>query len=280
MNHRRILLAAGGIVAAVALTLAFTLLLIPSREIEGVVTRLLARDGYTFRAARFGKAFPLGVSARGVTVAGARGELLRLDRATVRLSLLPLLAGRVRVSFAGEIGPGRIGGEASLRGSGPTRATITGVRLEDIPFFRSVTGADAKGLLTAALSLRGSGPAAAGELKLEVAGADLRGMKIGETPLPDAPYDTIRGMLRLGGRRATIDSFTLQGRELYVRLKGEFPLTDPVGTAPLNLTLELMPKPELLDRQKLVFALLTRYLVTPGHYQLPIRGTLAKPLLQ
>ncbi|WP_277059036.1 type II secretion system protein GspN, partial [Trichlorobacter lovleyi] len=101
-----------------------------------------------------------------------------------------------------------------------------------------------------------------------------------ETPLPDAPYDTIRGMIRLAGRQATIDSFTLQGRELYVRLKGEFPLTDPAGAAPLNLTLELMPKPELLDRQKLVFALLTKYLVTPGQYRLPIRGTLAKPLLQ
>ena len=29
---------------------------------------------------------------------------------------------------------------------------------------------------------------------------------------------------------------------MYVRLKGDFPLTAPPG-APLNLTLEMMPKP-------------------------------------
>ncbi|AJE02116.1 type II secretion system protein GspN [Geobacter pickeringii] len=279
MTPRRVLLTAGGVVAATALTLFFTYLLIPSRELEGVVTRLLAREGYTFRAARFGKAFPFGVSAGGVTIAGARGDLLRLDRATARLSLLSLLAGRVTVPFAAEIGAGRIRGEVSPR-SGASRVTITGVRLQDVPFFRSVADADAKGLLTAEITVRGSGPAAAGSLKLEVKGADLRGVKIGETPLPDAGYDTVRGMIRLGGGRAAIDSFTLQGSELYVRLKGEFPLTTPVGAAPLNLTLELMPKPGLLDRQKLVFALLTKYLVTPGHYQMPIRGVLAKPLLQ
>lgn len=270
----------GAAVAGILLILCFTLLLVPSPEIEGAVTRLFAREGYAFRAARFGKAFPLGITVRGASVAGARGELLRFDRARARIALFPLLTGRVAVIFDAAAGSGRITGEYDLREGTGGHIEARGMRLEDIPFFRSVAGAEAKGLLSLDLALKGSGPATTGELKLEVKGADLRGVKIGETPLPDAGYDTVRGLVRLGGRRAAIESFTLQGAELYIRLKGDFPLTSPVGSAPLNLTLELMPKPEFLNRQQLVFALLTKYLVTPGHYQLPIRGTLAKPLLQ
>jgi hypothetical protein len=41
-----------------------------------------------------------------------------------------------------------------------------------------------------------------------------------------------------------------------------------------------MPKPEFLEGQKFVFLLLTKYLTTPGHYQIPVRGTLAKPVIQ
>jgi hypothetical protein len=41
-----------------------------------------------------------------------------------------------------------------------------------------------------------------------------------------------------------------------------------------------MPKPGFLESQKFVFLLLTKYLTTPGHYQIPVRGTLAKPVIQ
>jgi hypothetical protein len=49
------------------------------------------------------------------------------------------------------------------------------------------------------------------------------------------------------------------------------------ATAPLNLVLEIMPKPEFLESQKLVFMLLARFMVSPGVYLVPIRGTLLKP---
>lgn len=269
-----------GIVAGLLITIAFTVLLVPSREVEGVVERLLAREGYTFHAARFGKAFPLGISAQGVTIGINQGPVLRFDRVTARLALLPLLTGKAVVNGNAAIGPGRISGSYLLRRGGNGTVEAQGVRLEDIPYFKTVAGAEVKGLLTVDASFAGTGPRTAGELRLEVKGADVRGVAIGGTPLPDATYDTVRGMVRMGSGRATLDSFTLQGADLYIRLKGDIPLATPPGASPLNLTLELMPQPPFLDRQKLVFALLAKYLVTPGHYQLPVRGSLAKPLLQ
>jgi len=35
-----------------------------------------------------------------------------------------------------------------------------------------------------------------------------------------------------------------------------------------------------MEKQKFVFLLLSKYLTSPGAYQIPIRGTLAKPAIQ
>jgi hypothetical protein len=45
------------------------------------------------------------------------------------------------------------------------------------------------------------------------------------------------------------------------------------------MILEIMPKPEFLEKQKLVFMLLARFMTSPGVYTVPIRGTLLKPVI-
>ena len=85
--------------------------------------------------------------------------------------------------------------------------------------------------------------------------------------------------VRAGGGKLNLESFTLEGDGLYVRLKGDLPLAATIAAAPLNLTLELMPTAEFLDRQKYVFLLLVKYQKSPGHYEVPIRGTLGKPAI-
>ncbi|MCM2357238.1 MAG: type II secretion system protein GspN [Geobacteraceae bacterium] len=279
MKLRRPLYIGAAAVGALFLIVSLTLFFIPDRELQALATRALQREGYTLRAARFGKAFPLGVRAAGLELADERGPLLKADKATVSLALLPLLTGKITVTGAAAIGAGHVTGEYSLR-DGAARIEMGGIRLEDLPFIETATGARAKGVAALQGSLKGKGKGVGGELKLEIRGANVAGVKIGEIPLPDADYTRVQGVVRAGGGMVTLGSFTLEGEGLYVRLKGDLPLATPPGDAPLNLTLELMPKPEFQERQKFVFILLTKYLTTPGHYQIPIRGTLAKPVVQ
>ena len=269
-----------GIPAALILLAIFVIAFIPDRELQGVAVRALAQSGYTMRAAHFGVALPLGVKARNLEIADERGVLLKVDEAAVRLRLLPLLTGKVSFGYRARIGKGDIRGDFSLlRGAG-MEVAVSHLRLEDIPFFPTATGAQLKGDLQAQGSIRGRGTAARGEVRLEMKGVELAGVKIGEMPLPDASYDTVRGALKIAGGKVVLESATLQGEGLFVRLKGDFPVLTPPGAAPLNLTLELMPKPDFLEKQKFVFLLLTKYLDSPGHYQIPIRGVLAKPAVQ
>jgi type II secretion system protein N len=280
MNLRRIPLIAGALLAFSLLFFLLSVILVPSSELQALAGRALAREGYTFSAASFGKAFLLGIKARAVEIGDDRGALLKLDEASARLRLLPLLAGRASFICLARIGAGELSVELSPLRSGETHVEISRVRLENIPFFATAAGARVKGEFRGEGAFRGQGAVAQGEARLEAKGVELAGVKIGGIPLPDATYETVQGALKVSGGKALLESITLQGDGIYARLSGDIPLMAPLGAAPLNLTLELMPKPEFMARQQAVFLLLARYQDTPGHYRIPIRGTLARPSIQ
>lgn len=267
---------AGGSLLFLLLTLAF----IPDRALEQAVAKAVATKGFTFKANTFGIALPLGLQGKRLEIGTDAGPVLSMDSASVRLRLLPLLTGRVTMALDGRIGSGSITGTITVAPQKQLDLAIKDLPLEAIPFFPTVAGTQAKGIARVNATIQGIGARAKGDLQLQVRGAELNGIKIGEIPLPDASYREVQGMLRIGGGKASLESFTLQGESLYVRLKGDMPVIAPLNASPLNLTLELMPKPEFMERQKFVFLLLVKYLSSPGHYQIPIRGTLAKPLLQ
>jgi type II secretion system protein N len=274
-------LATGASVAGAFLILViFTILFIPAREIRDTLARGLKRQGYSLRTGYFGKAFPLGIKTRNLEILDERGSLVKLDEVTARIAILPLLVGKVVVNYHAEIGKGTIEGHFSPRWNRDFSAVADNVQLEDIPFFQTVAGARVKGNMSSNVEFRGESNGFRGDARISVKGAVLNGLKIGGIPLPDASYETIQGMYRVNGGKGNLESFSLQGRGIYVRLRGGIPFTSPPGSAPINLTLELMPKPAFLENQKLVFLLLVKYLTSPGHYQIPIRGTLAKPAIQ
>ena len=279
MKGRRWLFITAGAVGGGILFLFFTVMFVSVRDLQGIAERFLARNGYSFRAAHFSTAFPLGIKAADLEISGESGVLLKAKELTVRLRLLPLVTGKVMFTSKAIIGVGHVRVDYSLRDGG-IRIESTNVRLEDIPFFQTVADAQVRGTMRLNGNFRWKGKDAGGELRLEVKGANVSGVKLGGIALPDADYSTIQGMFRGTGGMVKLESFTFQGDGLYVRLKGDFPQATPLGTSPLNLSLELMPKPEFLEKQKFVFLLLAKYLTTPGHYEIPIRGTLAKPLIQ
>ena len=280
MNIPRSVVIAAAIAGGSLLFLLLTLAFIPDRVLEQAVARAVATKGFTFKANSFGIALPLGLQGKRLEIGTDAGPVLSMDSASVRLRLLPLLTGRVTIALDGRIGSGTITGTITVAPQKQLDLAIKDLPLEAIPFFPTVAGTQAKGIARINATIQGIGARAKGDLQLQVRGAELNGIKIGEIPLPDASYREVQGMLRIGGGKASLESFTLQGESLYVRLKGDIPVIAPLNASPLNLTLELMPKPEFMERQKFVFLLLVKYLSSPGHYQIPIRGTLAKPLLQ
>ena len=279
MKGRSLLLLSAGCGVSLALFLILTILFVPIAEVKGVITRVLAREGYELRVDDFHKSFPLGISLRNAEVRDGRGLLLKLDTATVRLKLLPLFVGTVSLDARARIGEGEL--SASFE---PRTSTISlhseGLRLQDVPLLQVATNANMQGKLFVDGSFTGRGNALQGDMRMEIKQAELRGIKVSGMPLPDASYDTIRGMFRASGGMGSLESLTFQGDGIYIRLKGTLAMAGPLSSAPLDLTIELMPKPDFLEKQKLVFQLLAKYQKSPGAYRIPVAGTLTSPSLQ
>jgi len=279
VKRRTLLYMAVGSGVALLLFPFLTILFVPSAEISGALARGLKREGYVFQADDFSKTLPLGLKARNVQISDERGALLKLDQAALRLKLFPLFIGRVVVAFRADIGAGEVLAEFEPR-SKSLSLQAEKLRLEEVPLLRAATGANFKGELFLEGSFSGKGDKARGEMKLEVKRAELTGIRIGEFPLPDASYETIRGMFRAERGKGKLESLAFQGDGIYIRLKGDLPVSGPLGQAPLNLTLELMPKPVFFEQQKLVFLVLSKYQTSPGAYRIPVGGTLSKPSIQ
>lgn len=279
MRFRRILMYGGALVGALVLFLFLTLFFIRDRQLEALAVRALQQKGYSLHASRFGKSFPLGIKAEGLEIRNDSGLLLKAEKASFRVAFFPLLAGRLKIVGQASIGSGTAA-VGYLPKSGDIGIVVEGISLENLPFIKTVSGAQTKGAVRIKAEFTGKGKGLSGQLQVEIKGANVSDVMIGGMQLPNADYRTVQGMVRASGGVISISSFTLEGDGIYVRLKGSLPIVFPLNSAPLNLVLEMMPKPEFLEKQKFIFLLMTKYQTTPGRFEIPIHGTLGMPSIQ
>jgi type II secretion system protein N len=277
MNLRRSLLWGGTVVAGTMLLLLLTLLFFPGRDLLGVAQQALAPQGLTLEVESVGRAFPLGVTARRVVISSGQGPLVASDRVTCRIHLLPLLVGQVHWSADADLGSGSL----SLAGTVGKRPKVTvasrDLRLERLPMLQTALGGRVQGASSITGTMHGVWPRASGTVTLDAVAVETRDISLGGIRLPDALYRTVRGQFVLDGTTVSLQSFALEGDGIYARLKGTFPLTAPITAAPLDLTFELLPKPEFMERQKEIFLFLSRFMVSPGNFQIPVKGTMGAP---
>ncbi len=276
MKARTLALRAAVSAAVLVLFLLFSYLLFPTGRIDAALAQLLSRQGLTLAPAVH-KTFLPGLAWDDLLLSSEQGPLLSCRRLQVRVLLLPLLAGRAVVSGGATIGKGHLDVRYALNGKAALDLDADGISLADIPFFKSVLGAKAAGSLWSRGTLQRGAKGLGGDLKLEVKQLEFSGVKLGAFPLPDAANLKTQGMVRVVGGNARLESFTLEGDGIYMRLSGDLPSGANAGVTPLRMSLEIMPKPEFLEKQKLVFMLLAKFMTSPGVYTVPIRGTLLKP---
>lgn len=275
-NSRKLLSAVLLLVVAVMLFSCFFYLFFPAGRVDNALERMLEPQGLKLSPAVHKTLLP-GLAWDNMQLSSAQGQLVRFDRLRVRPLLLQLLTGRAVISSSAVIGNGRLDLRYALNGKDALDLSSTGINLSDIPFFKSALGARAVGLLWSQGTLLRGPKGLSGDLKLEIRQLEFSGVKLGAFPLPDAGGLKTQGMIRVTDSRARLESFTLEGDGIYMRLSGDLPTGANAGLTPLNMTLEIMPKPEFLEKQKLVFMLLARFMASPGVYKVPIRGTLVKP---
>lgn len=262
--------------AALALFLIFVYIFLPVGRINALIARTLSAQGLLLEPGAHKTVLP-GLAWENGVIASDRGALVRFNLLRVRPLLLPMLSGKLSLHSEARFGNGLLVLEYSASGKDALTLAADGISLGEIPFFQTALSARAGGLLKSSGHLIRGAKGVNGELRLEVSQLELSGVKLGAFALPDVRRLASQGMVKVTDGRARLESFTLQGDGIYMRLSGDVPQGAQAANAPLNLMLDIMPKPEFLDSQKLVFLLLAKFMVSPGVYRVPIRGTLVKP---
>jgi type II secretion system protein N len=276
MNRKRIMQALYLIFPALILLGIFIYLFFPLNGFNSSLSRALAEQGLTLTPTAKKTVLP-GVAWEKPVLSSEQGALLEMRRLSMQLKLLPLLLGKVRCKAAAGIGNGRLDMQIGLNGSEAFSISSDGVNISDIPFFRTVLKAKAAGMIWSQGTLVRNAKGLQGEIKLEIKKLEYSGLKLGSFALPDVSGLTNQGIVRFVDGNARLESFTLQGEGVYMRLSGNLPGGANAFNTPLDLVLEIMPKPEFMENQKVVFMVMAKFMVSPGNYRIPIRGTLLKP---
>jgi type II secretion system protein N len=264
------------IFAWLALFMVCIYIFFPSQRINAVIDRTLSAQGLSLAPAAH-KTFLPGLAWDNALLSSQQGALLHVDQLSVRFLLMQLLTGRIVLGSAATQGAGRLNIEQRISGRQTVQLAADKLPLSEIPFFKTVLGARVGGSLWSEGRVTRGVKGWSGELKLEISQMEFSGIRMGAFPLPDAANLKSKGMVRITDGRARLESLNLQGEGVFMRLSGDLPLGVNAEAAPLDLVLEIMPKPDFLEKQKLVFLLLAKFMASPGVYQVPIKGTLLKP---
>ena len=264
--------------AALALFLLFGYFLFPAAKIDALLATVLSRQGLTLNPP-VQKTFLPGLAWDNALLSSEQGPLLSCRHLQVRALLLPLFIGRAVIEGEATIGTGHLDARYAMKGNTALDLTADAISLADIPFFKSVLGAKTAGTLWSQGKLQRGPKGLGGDLKLEIKQLAFSGVKLGAFPLPDVSNMKTQGMVKVTDGKARLESFTLEGDGVYMRLSGDIPTGADAAVAPLNMSLQIMPKPDFLEKQKLVFMLLAKFMTAPGVYTVPVKGTLLKPVI-
>lgn len=183
--------------------------------------------------------------------------VLKITDVTGRSSLRYLTGGQLGFVIKGKIGTGDVNGIVKLPLEGDIQ--ITRAEINEIPYLKQFD-MDIKGNISSDITIHGD----TAKVVFNVPDLDIddSGSVI---PLLNT-FTSLQGALSLKADTTKVDSISLNGDKGYARLKGH--ITGNV----MELSLELMPYAgKLSDMESM---LISRYIVSPGYYVVPIKGPL------
>ena len=264
-------------ISGIWLFCAVTVLFIPDQLIRRIIEVSGEKQGLTISAKSVSTGFPFVVKVNSLAVGDATGIWLVADKLQLRLRVLPILVGRGEISLSGSIAQGStVQGTIGISNGSTTEIRVNNLPLQSIPYLAlSTHGGQFSGVIQSLVIKGNYGQRGLiGECKTRVLPLIMQNASIGSLPLPTLEFDEARLLAKLENQRIHLTSIALESPKIYVRLTGSAPLQ---AQGQLKVQFEMMPKADFLTEQQTVFALLTPYQLTTGHYSLPITGPPSAP---
>lgn len=230
-----------------------------------ISSRIEQLDAGPFRIGMegFRKGLFFNFSADSVVVGNHNAEVWRIDDFKGRIRPLGLLVGKAEVGITGESYGGDFSGTmVAQKNERSVEIAFRDIDISRIPNLKSA-GLDGKGRLSGSLLYSNN----SGTLEFILNNAEMKGFSKDGMYVPLKYFHTVRGAVALSSPGdVRIKSVSLEGKDVYVRLKGE------VVNGRADLELEIMPEPSFPDGSLLM--LVEKYKISDGYYYIPVKRTL------
>jgi len=239
------------------------LIVIPSSLIIHQIENSLHKSNLQGEITGFKKGLFFSFTSQNFILKKSDNTLLSLDNVVVKINPLSLFLMRLPLTFHGDISGGKITGEVNLlKEKTHMNVGIDNANVNGIPLF-GVMGLSGKGTLSGEFRLKDG----TGDLKLSIKDAQFESTSFSGVIIPVNLFQSAQGAMTIDGDLVRISSLSLQGDDIYARVKGN------IKKNVMDLTLELMQNSSSTDKASLLF-LLENYKVSPGYYVIPIKGNM------
>ncbi|MBI3584438.1 MAG: type II secretion system protein GspN [Nitrospinae bacterium] len=280
MNIKRLFIAAGIIFTAVLLFLITFFFAFPNNLIESwLESELNERTGLVFSIEGFQKVFPLSFEMKKMEViyAGDNTHLFNINNINMRFLPSSLILGNIKINAYGDVGGGHISEDVIIKVGGITLNTVAkNIGLKDIPSLNSV------GLYSGVVNVYGQTIISqerciGGFIKADGKDIDVSRLRIQGLIMPFEAIEKIGITTKLEECKLKLNGLWVEGKELSARLQGIVNVSSPFKNSPIDLTLEITPKAQLIKNDTILF-LIKDYRKSINFYSIPIKGTIGNPV--
>ncbi|MBI5141256.1 MAG: type II secretion system protein GspN [Nitrospirae bacterium] len=265
-----LLISAAVIIAAILIFLSLAWwIAIPDGALfaEAAKAAVMRSSGLRISLTGFSKSPFYALRADGITVEyqGRTAKPLKEINASVPVS--GLLRGKASADISAIAAGGRLAGTVSYTGG----AASIDIRVEraSLAELLALAPVSGSGVVDAQAKLVGG----IGEIRFSV-----KEMKLETSgPLALLPLDKfkgINGVIDMSGREVHVKGLEIEGDSLHGRIKGK--ITD----GSLDLAIEIFPDAAFSKDNSFILAGLLKYQESPGHYKIPVTGTIARPVVR
>ena len=235
----------------------------PKTSIQSIIEDSLGSERLTLEVKGFRKGLFYSLSGDRLALKRSGEEQISLSGIRGRINPLSLIVMRLNLSFDGNMGGGNISGLVDVsRNKTRIEMNVKKARINEIPLFK-VAGLQGTGIISGRLMM------ADGTGHVEFITKDSRfdpAIFSGVT-VPLDLFDTIRGSMDIKGNIINVVSISLEGKDIYARLKGV------IRGDVMDLHMELMPGVSFIENP-LFRSGFERYEISPGYYVIPVKGEL------
>lgn len=281
---KRLFIAVGILSIAVLLFLVTFFFTFPNSLIESwLESELNKRTGLVFSIEGFQKVFPLSFEMRKMKVIykGDENPLFYINNMRVRFLPYSLFLGNIRINVYGDVGDGHISEDVIIKIGSITLNTVAkNIGLKDIPYLNSIGlyGGVVNGHGQATIS-NGifQGKCIGGFIKADGKDIDISRLRIQGLIIPFELIEKMGVTAKMEESKLKLNGLWVEGKEISARLQGIVNVSSPFKNSPIDLTLEITPKPLLIKNTPILF-LIKDYRKSINFYSIPLKGTIGNPV--